>query len=660
MRKIVLAALMLTVPVAAQETPRLPVEGSVTVGYRFTDVKGYEPKFEELYDLKSGFRLMDLDLFGRGPERYADHYSLTLSGLGGDPYSTAQFTVQKKNIYDLRVTFRQSRYYWNRNDQALLPNGLNGLTSNHDWATVRKLGSANLAIHATRNLRFTFEFYRNSRDGVSFTTRSLDYFGSSSTWGSFARANPYYMIAPLQEMAYRGVAGVDYTQGVWNFHYRAGYQSFEDSIRGANAASLERSINIDDASTAGEQLNSASWMDWRRLRTPVSEFSYTGRPNRKLETRGGYLFYRYSGPANLNMSMSGIARTNSTGTAIGSYAISETSQAHVTEPNHVIDQGFTFKAKEWWNILLDYRYSRFTVDSTADFRSVNGSTIATGDSSNQWRVGAHTVDFNMAFTPLSTLLVRTGVRFLKSDVESLEDGTIDPQRTKRIKTVWPVASLYYQPSKMLTLRGNIEQMTNGSSYTRVTPHIDIGGRVFARFKPTEKFYLDVAVVVRNRRLVATDYRSTVRSSALTATYEVNDRLSTFAGFSYDSYFASDFVNFLRGPAPITGVVLRDQTVDRVWQAGVNAKVSPRLGVRFAGNYVRATGMGEITGETPLYGPIRFPYATGTIYYDFPRAGRLSVLLQRTYYSEQIVAGNNFGAHILTICWTKGFDRKELR
>jgi hypothetical protein len=645
--------LILAVPAVAQEGTKSSVEGSVTAGYRFTDVKGYEPKFEELYDLKSGFRIMDLNLFGKGPSRYADRYSATLSGLGGDPYSTAQFTVQKNSLYDLRVTFRQSRYYWNRNDQAILPNGLNGLTSNHDWATVRKLGSANLVVRATRNLRFTFEFYRNSRDGVNFTTRSLDYFGASSTWGSFARGNPYYVVAPLQEAAYRGTAGIDYTSGGWNFHYRAGYQSFADSVRGINAASQERSINVDDPGTAREPVNSISWRDSRELKTPVSEFSYTGRPVR-LETRGGYLFYRYAGPASLDMSMDGIARTNTAGTTVGPYAISETSRAHVTEPNHVLDQGFTYKATEWWNLMMDYRYSRFTVDSVADFQSVNGTTVITGDSTSQWRVGIHTLDFNMAFTPASTLLVRTGLRLLKSDIEALEDGQIDVQRTKRIRTVWPVASLYYQPSKMLTVRGNIEQMTNGSSYTRVTPHIDIGGRVFARFKPTEKFYLDNAVVVRNRRLMATDYRSTIRSNAVKATYEVNPRLSAFGGFSYDSFFASDFVNFLRGPAPITGVILRDQTVDRVWQAGINAKPTPRVGVSFAGNYVRATGMGEITGETPLYGPIRFPYATGTIYYDFPRAGRLTVLLQRTYYSEQIVAGNNFGAHILTICWTKGF------
>ena len=652
--KIILLLLLLPVRAFAQESSKSSVEGSVTAGYRFSDVKGYEPKFEELYDLKSGFRLMDLSLFGKGTSRYAEQYSITLNGMGGDPYSTAQFTVRKNSLYDLRVTFRQSRYYWNRNDQAMLPNGLNGLTSNHDWATIRKPGSANLLVRATRNLRFTFEFYRNSRDGVTFTTRSLDYFGASSTWGSFARANPYYVIAPLQETAYRGTAGIDYTRGGWSLHYRAGYQSFADSVRGSNTASQERSINVDDPSTAREPLNSISWADSRQLKTPVSEFSYNGRPVRKLETRGGYLFYRYQGPASLDLSMDGIARTNTGGTAAGLYTVSQSSRAHVTEPNRVFDQGFTYKATEWWNLTMDYRYSRFTVDSAAEFQSINGTVTTAGESRSQWLVGIHTLDFNMAFTPVTTLLVRTGVRLLKSDVEAIEDDQIDVQRTRRIKTVWPVVSLYYQPSKMLTVRGNIEQMTNGSSYTRVTPHIDIGGRVFARFKPTEKFYLDNALVVRNRKLIATDYRSTIRSNAITATYELNPRLSAFAGFSYDSFFASDFVNFLRGPAPITGVVLRDQTVDRVWQAGINAKPSSRLGVSFAGNYLRTTGTGEITGETPLYGPIRFPYATGTVYYDFPPAGRLTVLLQRTYYSEQIVAANNFGAHILTICWTKSF------
>jgi hypothetical protein len=72
--------------------------------------------------------------------------------------------------------------------------------------------------------------------------------------------------------------------------------------------------------------------------------------------------------------------------------------------------------------------------------------------------------------------------------------------------------------------------------------------------------------------------------------------------------------------------------------------------------VRATGMGEIAGEAPLYGPISFPYASGSVTYDFPAFGRLMVQAQRTYYTEQLVTGNNFSANLLTIAWTRSFGK----
>jgi hypothetical protein len=496
---------------------------------------------------------------------------------------------------------------------------------------------------------------------VNFTTRSLDYFGSSSTWGAFSRANPYYVVAPLSETSNRVTGGLDYTLGRWNLHYRVGYQRFEDAINGANVGSPERSINVDDPNTAKELVNGVSWLDSRKLSTPVSEFSYTGKIGSRLEARGGYIFYRYSGPATLDMSMDGAARTNTAGTTDASYLVSLTTNSRVTEPNHVVDQGFTYKINEWWNALLDYRYSQFTVDASAQFRSVNsnaaafgGTTLSTGASSNHWFIGTNTLDYNMTFTPAASLLIRTGLRYMRNDVEFLDGGVLDPTRTKLINTIWPIGSVYYQPFKMLTIRADVEQTVNGASYTRITPHTDIGGRFVVRLRLNDKFYVEDSGTARNRRLIDTEYRSTLRNNSTTASYEFNERLSVLAGFSYDSFFASDFVNFLRGPVPFTNLALRDQTVDRVWQGGFQAKPLKRLGISFTGNYVRSTGLGTIAGEAPLYGPMSFPYATGSIYYDFPRLGRLTAQLQRTYYIEQIVPGNNFSANLLTIAWTRSY------
>src|SRR6185369_5665585 len=147
--------------------------------------------------------------------------------------------------------------------------------------------------------------------GMNFTTRTLDYFGSSSTWAAFARANPYFMAAPVDEAAKRFAGGLSYKLRAWNFSYRAGYQSYVETVAVTNVASLQRqrSINIDDTSTAAEMLSNASLSEFRRLRTPVSEFSYNGRPSLRLQFRGGYIYYRYTGPATLAASFTGTVRT---------------------------------------------------------------------------------------------------------------------------------------------------------------------------------------------------------------------------------------------------------------------------------------------------------------------------------------------------------------
>ena len=127
------------------------LSGYATGGYRFEAVKGYAPQFQEMFDLGKGLRLLDFDLNGDAKEMknpFADHFSLQATGLGGDPFPTAQFAVSKNKAYDFRVDWRQSNYYWNQNDNVVLPivaaapTLSTGLTDNHNWATVRKFGSA--------------------------------------------------------------------------------------------------------------------------------------------------------------------------------------------------------------------------------------------------------------------------------------------------------------------------------------------------------------------------------------------------------------------------------------------------------------------------------------------------------------------------------------
>ena len=429
----------------------------------------------------------------------------------------------------------------------------------------------------------------------------------------------FYLVAPVNEESNRVTGGIDYTRRSWALHYKLGYQRFSDTVPGTNLGPGQLSINVDDPTTRNEPLSTATWTDYRKLSTPVSEFSYTGKLTKDLEARGSYLFYRYSGPASLDFTASGIARTTSA-TVDAPYTFSMSSRANDTEPNNVIDQGFTYRVKEWWDILADYRYSRFHVNSNATFNSLNAGVVSAGTELDQWWIGVSTLDLNMAFTPSSALLVRAGVRLMKSDILMMENGITDPARTRRVKTAWPVLSLHYEPSKKFTVRGDIEQITNGTSYTAITPHIDVGGRVIVRYRPTEKLYVEDTTVIRNRTLLASDYRSTVRTNSGTVNYDIHPKVAIYAGFSYDSFYSSDFANFLRGTAPITNLAIIDQTVNRIWTGGLRIEHVKRFGLNFSGNFVRTTGSAQIAGEPPNYGPQSFPVRFGSPVLRLPAVG----------------------------------------
>ena len=668
------------------------LSGSATAGYRFDDVKGYRPMFLEMFDLRNGFRLLDLNLYGEsqeGKNPFADSFSLQTTSLGGDPFPTAQFMVSKKKVYDFRVNWRQSYYFWNQNDNVNLPivalapaalskNGVSALTNNHDWNTVRKFGSVDFTLHATNNLRFNFNYYRPSDEGMTLTTRVPDFFGSGflPSWGGYVRADPFQLEAPIADYTNRFTGGFDYTLKDWTFHYSIGYQTFtENSALGLPSGavppvhSINPVQNLSPGNPTANTLANFSISQFRRLTTPISEFSFVGKPLPKLEWRGGYMYYRYQGPMTFDEAVNGTAPTTSATQT--PFSMSQSARATLTQPNHVINQGLTYHILPWWSVDVDYRYSRFLSDAKGTFQSlfnnmtpIPTTTPTTGETETIWRDGLSDLTFSMDFTPMRGLVIRPGIQLMKSDVESLTNGVVNPGVTLRTNTVRPEISFGYEPSKLFSIRGDFHSMTNGASYTSITPHTQQGTRFVLRFHPLERLSVEDEVSFADNKLITTNFENNMRSNAITVSYSLNDRLSVFGGFSYDSYFAQGDIQYLRGTAPLNDF-LRDQEVGRVWSGGFEAKPTKRTGLRFSGNFDRSTGTGAISGvppasspntynEPPAYGPRTWPLITGTLYGDLPYVGRIAVDLQRTYYDEDIVKVNNFGASLLTIRWTKSF------
>jgi hypothetical protein len=183
----------------------------------------------------------------------------------------------------------------------------------------------------------------------------------------------------------------------------------------------------------------------------------------------------------------------------------------------------------------------------------------------------------MIFTPIPSLTLRPGVRLMKADVEALEDGVADPSVTERAKTAWPELSAGYQPSKKISVRGDVHAFNSGSSYTSITPRTKVAGHVITRFQPFKKVTLEDDLNLSSERLIDASFEDKVRSNTITLSYALNDRFSVFGGYTYDSIFAQGTIVYARGTAPLNDF-LRDQEIDRVIQAGVDAKPSKYFGL----------------------------------------------------------------------------------
>jgi len=655
----IILSLLLAFPVLARAQDDGVPHGTFTINQRFVDISGREQKYREFFNLQRG-PAASLELFGKPKaSRFVDSYGIDIYGVGSDRYSGGQMRVGKTGRWDLRVNYRESAFFWNRNDAATQPTGLQGLTTNHDWDTERRFGSLHFSTHVTEKLRLTFDYDHNTRTGVQFTTRVLDYFGAAGTFASFQRANPYEVGAVLSDPGNvndalnRFAGGLSYTARRWNLFYKAGYQQFREGLTLENLRSPERSIDADDASTKNELLTTTKWNESRRLRTPLSEFSYTGQLHARLKLRGSYIFYRYSGPASLDSAFTGSSRANSTGTIVAPYTITETDRATVKEPNHVLDQGLTFQATRYLNVHADYRYSRFAIRSDGQFQGVNNGVTTSGSAEHEWRSGLHQLDLALEFMPKRYLTIRPGIRLSRRDVTVEDDGIADPRTTKSSKIIAPIGSIAYTPSDRLTLRADFQNTTNGTPYTRISPRTDRTFRFTGRFAVNRKLSIENNSYFRNGKYTTTQFENSFRSSGITLNYTVAKPLALFGGFTYDSFFATAAVTFLRGTAPLNAT-WRDQTINRVWQGGIDASPVHGLDLRIAGNYLRTTGVGEISGELPVSGPLKWPMVNGTISYNVPKIGRLAVDLQRTYYIEQLVTGDNFGADILSLRWSKDF------
>lgn len=165
-------------PATAQEASD-GFSGSFLIGVRSVDVGGAERKFREDYDLDDGPRLfefrLDLSPAGGLAGGAADRLFVDASNLGGDPYETLAFGLEKDGAYDFRYDRRTSSYFY---EDVILPPALadvRGSTGGdfHHFDFTRVHDRASLDVDLTEAASFHFGLDRFTKEGEATTTLDL-------------------------------------------------------------------------------------------------------------------------------------------------------------------------------------------------------------------------------------------------------------------------------------------------------------------------------------------------------------------------------------------------------------------------------------------------------------------------------------------------------
>lgn len=140
---------------------------SFETGYRFVETSGNAGKYHSDVNYSDGVRLLS-SFFSvnsrEGHGRYFDELVVTTQGLGGDPYESATFRIQKNKLYRYDLLWRQDEYL---NPAITISHG------EHSLNTLRRFQDHDLTLFPQSNFKIFLGYSRNTQSGAGITTIQL-------------------------------------------------------------------------------------------------------------------------------------------------------------------------------------------------------------------------------------------------------------------------------------------------------------------------------------------------------------------------------------------------------------------------------------------------------------------------------------------------------
>jgi len=388
--------------------------GDIELGYRFTDIDGRN-RYKEVANLMGGLKLFDLSLWANDLEKkgFSDYFSLNLNGIG-DPFPSGRFQIKKDKNYDLVATYKEYKYFFDREDTPL--------TDNHEFNTRLKRGTLGLTFFPKTDFRLNLGYSSTWREGDAGVPRYIGGLYSRFEQDLDEQLNEYF------------ISG-DFSIGTWDFHVKQSFWNFQ------NKSEIFSLPLIEDQSG--------------HVKTYVSTIKAHTQFGDRWDLDTGYIYAHSEGRSEITTNHLGV----------------DSGRGEFNFNTHVVELGLSYLLRKNWILHFDYRFHTLDQDGRSNTDVLLSSPA---DTPTDYNLSAHTGTFQVEYLPRENLSFRAGYRVQYRDING-ENFVADPfdggrhPNNDSISTHGWVASADWKPYKFLNFYGEYQGAHFSDPYTWISP-----------------------------------------------------------------------------------------------------------------------------------------------------------------------------------------------
>jgi hypothetical protein len=538
------------------------------VGGVIVDVDGNEDKFRTERNLRSGFDagrvFFDMRPVDPSTSKF-DQLTLNSFGFGGsNPYSRADFQMNKRKLYDLKAGYRKYYNFFRLPEFAL---------GWHDEDSIGRSYNVSLEMMPDRMLSFLVGYRRNQLSGTRYTSQDL-------RWDAYPVSYP------------RDLSSDDVFGGVKVKTRRASFRFIQSYIRTRNDQRLlpngENSIGLrGNVLAEGERNVPIS------ISTPVSRVLGAWRPSRKYDLNVRYM---YSG-ADMDLTRSEDL-LNRIGQGLFPIRQIISSSGMSEKPTHNFGFGQTWEIVERLVFHHRFSYDSYSLTgflNTSGIISMIDENLGTstdfpieeaGGTQTDYKLARNEAELEFVITPSISLF--GGHRYRNRHMAFGQAGT-NPRPVVTIGNAG-LGGVTWRQGRKARLRAEVEKGTATEAFNRIDPLDTLRWSIKSNFRPVEKLTLTANVLFEDNDNNQPDvnYDLDNRQVGLQAVYALPDKVLLSGGYNYLKIRTTTDIVYYALREMVDGFSLYE-TNTHIINSMLEAPVGSRVKVRGGYEYFNDTG-----------------------------------------------------------------------